>query len=89
MFEKIYTVYVLKSEKDGKLYTGHTCDLEKRIKAHNRGAVKSTAGRRPFTLVHEETFPTKSEAFGREMYFKRLEGGRLKQKLISDKENVL
>ena len=89
MTEKIYTVYILKSQKDGGLYTGHTSDLERRIKAHNRGAVRSTRHRRPFILVYRETFSTKSEAFGREMYLKGLEGGRLKQTLISDKEIVL
>jgi putative endonuclease len=81
-----YTVYILKSTVDGKLYTGHTSDLEKRMQAHNRGAVKSTRHRRPLILVHQETFKTKAEAFGREMYLKGLEGGRIKQKLISDKE---
>jgi putative endonuclease len=84
-----YTVYVLKSTVDGGLYTGHTSDLEKRIQAHNRGAVRSTLHRRPFILVHQESFSTRSEAFGREMYLKRLEGGRIKQKLISDKESAL
>jgi len=89
MSDKKYAVYVLKSVKDGELYTGHTSNLEKRLKAHNRGAVKSTRNRRPFILVYCEAFKTKSEAFGREMYFKTAEGGKAKQKLISEREIVL
>jgi putative endonuclease len=40
----MYYVYVLKSEKDGRLYKGLTSDLEKRLLQHNAGITKSTKG---------------------------------------------
>ena len=32
-----YFVYVLRSEKDGRLYKGQTSDLDRRIKQHSSG----------------------------------------------------
>ncbi|MFA4904947.1 MAG: GIY-YIG nuclease family protein [Candidatus Margulisiibacteriota bacterium] len=65
-----YSVYILKSLKDGKYYIGQTSDLEKRIDAHNRGSVKSTKNRRPMELVYSEICASASEARQREHYFK-------------------
>lgn len=69
-------VYVLKSEKDGNLYVGCTADLDKRIREHNRGAVKSTSFRRPLILVFQEKFTDKHEAFRVERYYKTAKGKR-------------
>ncbi|HUF54258.1 MAG TPA: GIY-YIG nuclease family protein [Dehalococcoidia bacterium] len=41
-----FTVYVLRSEGDGLLYTGVTGDLKARLSQHNRGRVRSTTRRR-------------------------------------------
>lgn len=41
----MYTVYVLKSLKDGRTYVGCSKDVENRVKEHNAGEVKSTIGR--------------------------------------------
>ena len=58
---------------DGTLYTGWTDDIEKRLAAHNSGhGAKYTRSRRPVTLVHLETFPTKEAAMSREWHIKRL-----------------
>ncbi|HQF40823.1 MAG TPA: GIY-YIG nuclease family protein [Candidatus Paceibacterota bacterium] len=35
----MYTVYILYSHKDKKLYTGCTSNIEKRVKSHNSGSV--------------------------------------------------
>jgi putative endonuclease len=69
-----YFTYILKSQKDGRYYFGHTNDIEKRLNEHNRGKVKSTKGRTPFVLYYCEQFETKSLAFQREMFFKSLDG---------------
>ena len=61
-----YTVYVLRSQKDGNLYTGHTQNLKKRLEEHNSGKVKSTALRRPFVILHSEECATRAEARWRE-----------------------
>ena len=58
----MYCVYVLRSQRDGKLCTGHTDNINRRLKEHNSGKVRSTASRRPFVLVRTEQFSTRSEA---------------------------
>jgi len=50
----MYSVYVLKSKKDGKHYYGFTRDLTNLLKEHNQGLVTSTKLRRPFDLVYFE-----------------------------------
>jgi putative endonuclease len=64
----------VKSSKDGKYYYGHASDLEKRLKEHNRGKVRSTKGRIPFELHYYEKFGTKTEAAKREYYYKSIDG---------------
>ena len=63
-------VYVLKSQKDGRLYVGMTQDLEKRLKEHNLGRTKSTKGYRPWTVIHEEVYQDREAARKREKYLK-------------------
>jgi putative endonuclease len=55
-------VYLLKSLKDNKYYIGQTFDVYKRFKKHNKGLVKSTKSRCPFTLIGYEIYLTQSEA---------------------------
>ena len=66
----MYFVYVLLSKKDGKFYIGQTQDLTQRIRRHILGYVKSTKNRRPFELVYQEQFETRSEAMKKEKYLK-------------------
>ncbi len=80
----MFHVYVLLSEADGNLYTGVTSDLERRLREHKHGKVRSTRGRRPLKLLYTEEFATKVEATAREAYFKTPEGGVLKQRLVAE-----
>jgi putative endonuclease len=66
----MYYVYILKSKKDGKLYTGCTDDLKKRVGLHNAGRVKATKLRRPLILIYYEAYLNKSDAFLREKWLK-------------------
>lgn len=77
-----YFVYILLSGKDGKLYTGCTTNLKKRLQKHNSGKVSSTSTRRPFTIIHSESFENKGAAFNRERFLKSLWAGRFKKNLI-------
>ncbi len=79
----IYWVYILRSDRDARLYTGVTSDLPRRLREHNAGKVRSTRARRPLALVYTEVFRTKNEALARETYFKTPEGGTLKQHLAA------
>lgn len=78
----MYYVYVIQSEVDGKLYKGFTTDVGKRIKAHNRGEVKSTRKRRPFKLIHQEGYQSRSDALKREKFLKSLEGGKILKSIL-------
>ena len=66
----MYYVYVLISEKDGKLYTGSTDDLRRRIAEHSAGYSKSTMHRRPLKLIYYEACLLESDARRREHYLK-------------------
>lgn len=50
----MYFTYVLLSEKDKKLYIGYTEYLKRRFILHNKGKVKATKNRRPFSLIYYE-----------------------------------
>jgi len=60
--KNIFYVYILKSLKDKKTYTGYTFDVGKRIKRHNNGQVKATKNRRPLVILFTEEFKNEQEA---------------------------
>ncbi len=66
----MFFVYILQSLKDRKTYVGQTDNIEKRIKLHNAGLVKSTKHRVPFKLLLLEKFSTRAEAMKRESWWK-------------------
>jgi len=83
----VFYVYVLKSIKDKKNYTGFTKNLKFRFKQHQDGNVESTKGRRPFELIYYEACINMDDATKREKYLKTIYGkkylkGRLKSYLI-------
>ena len=66
----MYYVYILFSEKDGKLYIGSSPDLKKRIEKHGLGYVKATKHRRPLHLVYYEGYLGSGDAKRREVFLK-------------------
>ena len=58
------------SEADKKFYVGFTTGLGKRLEDHQRGAVASTAHRRPVKLIYYEACLNEKDALKREKYFK-------------------
>ncbi len=75
-------VYVLKSDKDGRLYVGMTSDLNRRLEEHLNGKVFSTKGYRPWKLVLFEQCSSRADARNREKYLKSGSGKEwLKKKL--------
>ena len=78
----MYSIYVLKSQKDENLYIGCTSDIKKRMEYHNEGRVFSTKSRRPLVLIFKEEFFDKYQAFRTERYYKSAKGKReLKAKI--------
>jgi putative endonuclease len=65
-----WTVYILECA-DGRLYTGITTDLLRRITEHDTGrGARFTKGRGPFRIVHKESCENRSEATKREWEIK-------------------
>lgn len=62
----MFSMYILKSLKDGNLYIGSTKNLKKRLLEHNSGEVRSTKSRIPFRLVYAELYADEKEARKRE-----------------------
>lgn len=71
-----YYTYILKSKKDGKIYTGYTQDLRKRLNQHNKGLSTYTKGRGPFMLIYYESCLLEDKARSRELYLKSGMGKR-------------
>jgi putative endonuclease len=81
---KFSYVYVLRSRKDGDLYTGYTSDLRKRYEEHQSGSVQSTRNRLSIELVYYEACLSQADATKREKYLKTAWGKRyLKGRLAS------
>ncbi len=65
-----YYLYVLQSEKDGKLYIGKTKDLRQRLKKHLKGDVRSTKSRLPLKLIYYEAYSNKEKYAKQELFYK-------------------
>jgi putative endonuclease len=67
----MWYIYILKCS-DGKLYTGSTTDIERRLKEHNRKKGGGfTRGRLPIKLAYKESCQNRSEAQKREAQIKK------------------
>ncbi len=80
----MYYVYVLRSDKDKKLYSGYTHDLRKRFEAHNKGEVKVTKHRIPFSIIYYEAYQNQQDATAREKYFKTQWGRNYLKKILKN-----
>jgi len=78
----VYTVYILYSQKDRRLYVGCTSNLNDRLQKHRYGGVEATRHRRPLVLIHNEEHKDKTEAFKRERFLKSLWGAREKMQIL-------
>jgi putative endonuclease len=75
-------VYVLECA-DGTYYTGYTTDVERRVAEHDAGdGAKYTRGRTPVSLVHVETYDSRSAAMSREHEVKTFSRAR-KERLVA------
>ncbi len=77
-------VYILKSDRDNRLYIGQTNNPHDRLRRHNRGEVKSTRNRRPLKIIYLEMYKTRIEAIKRESYLKKLKGGNEFKKIVQN-----
>ncbi|WP_400167417.1 GIY-YIG nuclease family protein [Fidelibacter multiformis] len=68
----MYTVYILKSEKTGKLYIGQTNNINKRLWRHQNNMVLSTKNRGPWILIKTIPFENRSQAVQMEYKLKKM-----------------
>lgn len=78
----MFFVYISKSQKTCKYYTGSTKNTAERLLRHNSGKNKSTKSGVPWNLIYSEQFKTKNEAYKREIQIKSYKGGEAFKKLI-------
>jgi len=76
----MWTVYVIQSVSDGKHYVGMSEDVNRRLREHNSGKVRSTKSRRPFVLIYTESVKSRAEARALEKYLKSAAGRRFLHK---------
>jgi putative endonuclease len=88
LIEFMHYVYILKSLKTGKLYKGHTADLNRRIAEYKAGNSIFTKQNRPWKLVYYEVFSSPDDARREEVFLKTGKGReRIKYLLKSTLEN--
>lgn len=72
----MYYTYLLQSDKNGRLYTGSTNDLQKRFNQHNTGKSTYTKKYAPYTLIYYEACVNELDARSTELYLKSGVGKR-------------
>ncbi len=85
-----FWVYVIRSESSGRLYVGHTNDLDGRVRQHNNPETNRSQYTKkdpgPWVLVRAEEFGSRREAMARERLLKSGQGRVwLKAKLSAEK----
>ena len=70
----MYYVYILRSQKNGKLYKGLSGDLKRRVKKHKTGKVTFTRNNGPWQLIYYEAFLSKKDAGEEELFLKSGKG---------------
>lgn len=84
-----YYIYVLRSIKDNRFYTGYSSNLKKRIQQHQKGLVQSTKHRLPVELIYFEGCNNQQDATKREKYLKTTYGKRyLKNRMVNYLDNI-
>ena len=78
----MYFVYILKSIKTGKYYTGVTKNLGRRIKEHNTHNSDFTSWSGPYKLNWYCVFNDKTKAYDFEKYLKSSSGNAFRNKRL-------
>ncbi|HNX68404.1 MAG TPA: GIY-YIG nuclease family protein [Candidatus Omnitrophota bacterium] len=78
----MWYVYILRSERTGRYYVGHTEDLHARLNQHNAGKTRSLKAHLPLKIIYSEELSSKQEAYRRERQIKSYKGGEAFRRLI-------
>jgi len=80
----MHYVYILYSEQTDRYYTGHSKDVENRLRKHNKGHSAATKAGVPWQLVKKAAFETKTEAIKAENWIKRMKSRRIIKQIIQE-----
>ena len=80
----MYYVYFLQSELNGRYYVGITNNVERRLKEHNSGIVRSTAPYKPWELKRIEKYVDINQAAQRERFVKAKHSRKIIEMIIAD-----
>lgn len=80
----MHYVYLLRSSQDGRIYTGYTHDLKRRVTEHFNGSVRTTVRMGELTLIYYEAFISEIDAREREGYLKTTKGKRTVKLMLKD-----
>jgi len=80
----MYFIYILESERTGQYYIGSGEDVQERLMRHNRGSIFSTKKFRPYKIVFQQGFESKSLARSIELRLKNLKRRDYLSKIIND-----
>jgi putative endonuclease len=72
----MYYVYIIKSERNERFYTGYTSNLRKRLWQHNNGKSTYTKSGGPWKVIYYEASLDEEDARSREKYLKSGMGKR-------------
>ena len=73
---KMCVVYILHSASTERYYTGHTSDLDRRLREHNAGVTPSNRGGMPWSIVWKSEGMSRGEAMKLERRIKTRGAGR-------------
>ena len=90
----MWYAYILKSQKNGRLYIGSTDNLKRRVLEHNSGiGGRYSNHNRPYKVIFYEAYIEKSDAMRAEKFFKSGYGREVlkndKLKSYFEKEKML
>ena len=77
-------VYVIRSLKDGSLYSGMSQNPEQRLLEHNNKKSTYTSSRVPWKIIYIEECTTRLAARKREKYLKSSAGRRFIKKILEN-----
>ena len=78
----MWYVYILRSKKTGKHYSGSSNNPTRRLGEHNSGKTRSLWKHVPLEIIRIEEYSSKIEAIRRERQIKSYKSGKAFKKLI-------
>ncbi len=79
----MHYIYILQSQKDQSFYIGSSADPYARLTKYNNSKTGYTATKKPWSIVYQEEYPTKTEALVRENFIKKQKSKIFIEKLIN------